>query len=226
MSPDIVHFECVCRGHISIHKKKIMRRCVGRVSKFIRECCILTNIHNINDQWQMLTLMFLPGTLLTSCSAMSSQISGSSPEFRISASFSQSRLAMWAYVPDGDACVILVVVTTPVDLPASLSTKTEVPSIKHHLTITNIKLVLQNFCKTKNKWQARSSVIGWGTMLKAGRSRFRYPMRSLDFLIYLTLIGHGVVSASNRNKYQEYSCGKWRPTRKADNLTATSQPIF
>jgi hypothetical protein len=34
---------------------------------------------------------------------------------------------------------------------------------------------------------ARGSVVGWGTMLQAGRSRVRFPMRSLDFLIVLIL---------------------------------------
>jgi hypothetical protein len=28
---------------------------------------------------------------------------------------------------------------------------------------------------------ARGSVVGWGTMLKVGRSRVRFPMKSLDF---------------------------------------------
>jgi hypothetical protein len=28
---------------------------------------------------------------------------------------------------------------------------------------------------------ARGSVVGYGIMLQAGRSRFRFPMRSLDF---------------------------------------------
>jgi hypothetical protein len=34
----------------------------------------------------------------------------------------------------------------------------------------------------------RGSVVGWDTMLQAGRSRVRFPIRSLDFLIqwYLT----------------------------------------
>jgi hypothetical protein len=35
--------------------------------------------------------------------------------------------------------------------------------------------------------RARGSVVGWGTMLKAGRSRVRIPMRSLDFSIDLVL---------------------------------------
>jgi hypothetical protein len=72
---------------------------------------------------------------------------------------------------------------------------------------------------------ARGSVVGWGTMLQAGRSRVRFPMRSLDFSIYLTFqppqYVPGVDSVSNRNEYQEFS---WqvkvgRPARKADNRT-------
>jgi hypothetical protein len=35
----------------------------------------------------------------------------------------------------------------------------------------------------------------------------------------------GVNLASNRNEYQEYSWGKARPVRKADNLPAISEPI-
>jgi hypothetical protein len=34
----------------------------------------------------------------------------------------------------------------------------------------------------------RCSVVGWGTVLQAGRSRVRSPMRSLDFSIYLILL--------------------------------------
>jgi hypothetical protein len=57
---------------------------------------------------------------------------------------------------------------------------------------------------------ARGSVVGWGTMLQAGRSRVRFPMRSLDFsidLIFQPHYGRGVDSASNRNAYQESSWG-------------------
>jgi hypothetical protein len=54
---------------------------------------------------------------------MSAQLAGFWPVFATSASFSQSLLAMWAYVPEGDACVILVLVTIPVDLPASFNIK-------------------------------------------------------------------------------------------------------
>jgi hypothetical protein len=34
---------------------------------------------------------------------------------------------------------------------------------------------------------ARGSVVGWGTMQQAGRSRVRFPMRPLDFSIELIL---------------------------------------
>jgi hypothetical protein len=33
----------------------------------------------------------------------------------------------------------------------------------------------------------RCNVVGWGIMLQAGRSRFRFPMRSLDFSVDLIL---------------------------------------
>jgi hypothetical protein len=112
---------------------------VATVSKLVADWHTVTDLHSTNDRWQLLTLIFLPGRLLTSCSAMSSQISGFSPEALISASFSQSLLAVWAYVPDGDAWVIRVVVTTPVDLPASLGANTQVPLIRVYHRTTNIK---------------------------------------------------------------------------------------
>jgi hypothetical protein len=34
---------------------------------------------------------------------------------------------------------------------------------------------------------ARGTVVGWDTMLHAGVSRVRFPMRSLDFLLDLIL---------------------------------------
>jgi hypothetical protein len=47
-------------------------------------------------------------------------------------------------------------------------------------------------------------------MLQVGRSRVRVLMRWIFFLIYLSLQPHygpGVNSASDRNEYQESSCG-------------------
>jgi hypothetical protein len=46
---------------------------------------------------------------------------------------------------------------------------------------------------------ARGGVVGWGTLLQAGRSRVPFPMRSLDFSIDL------ILTVSNRNEYQESS---------------------
>jgi hypothetical protein len=67
-------------------------------------------------------------------------------------------------------------------------------------------------------------------MLQAGRSRVRFPLRSLDFSIDLTFpatIGPGVDSVSNRNEYQESSWGgKGRLAHKADDLIAICEPIF
>jgi hypothetical protein len=53
---------------------------------------------------------------------------------------------------------------------------------------------------------ARGSVVGWGTMLQAGRSRVRVPMR-WNCSSFQPHYGLGVDSASNRNEYQEPSWG-------------------
>jgi hypothetical protein len=53
---------------------------------------------------------------------------------------------------------------------------------------------------------ARGSVVGGGTMLQAGKSPFRVPMRSLNIFNWPNP-SMGVDSASNRNEYQESSWG-------------------
>jgi hypothetical protein len=40
---------------------------------------------------------------------------------------------------------------------------------------------------TETEGHSRGSLLCWGTMLQAGRSRVRFPMSSLDFSIYLIL---------------------------------------
>jgi hypothetical protein len=67
-----------------------------------------------------------------------------------------------------------------------------------------------NNCKKKlevlGRKGARGSVVGWGTMLKVGRSQVRVPMR-WNFPSFQPHYGPGVDSASNRNEYQEPSWG-------------------
>jgi len=56
----------------------------------------------------------------------------------------------------------------------------------------------------------RGGAVGWGTALQAGRSRVRFPLVSLEFVIDIILQPHygpGVDSAPNRNEYQEYCLG-------------------
>jgi hypothetical protein len=62
---------------------------------------------------------------------------------------------------------------------------------------------------------ARGNVVGLGTMIQAGRSRVRFPMRSLDFQLaesFQPRCGPGVD--------QTLLGAKGRQLRKADNLTA------
>jgi hypothetical protein len=59
-------------------------------------------------------------------------------------------------------------------------------------------------------------ILGWGTMLQAGRSRVRIPMRWIFFQFTYSFQPHygpGVDSASNRNEYQEDSWGVKRRRR-------------
>lgn len=67
------------------------------------------------------TLKFLPGSEVISCLAMSGhrvRFALAPSNRTMSASDSQSRCAVHAYVPAGDACVTRVVVTMPVAFPA------------------------------------------------------------------------------------------------------------
>jgi hypothetical protein len=54
---------------------------------------------------------------------------------------------------------------------------------------------------------ARSSVVGWGAMLQAGRLRVRAPMRSLSFLQFTLTSSRSMAleltRALNRNEYQQ-----------------------
>jgi hypothetical protein len=76
---------------------------------------------------------------------------------------------------------------------------------------------------------ARGSVVGWGTMLQAERSRVRVPMRWILFdwpnpSIRTMALGstQPLTEMSTRN----LPGGKGRPARKTDNLTAICEPII
>jgi hypothetical protein len=75
----------------------------------------------------------------------------------------------------------------------------------------------------------RGSLVGWGIMLHVGRSRVRFPMMSLNFLIDLVLLAalwpwwtQPLTEMSTRN----LPAGKERPAHKSDNLKAISEQIF
>jgi hypothetical protein len=70
----------------------------------------------------------------------------------------------------------------------------------------------------------RGSAVGWGTMLEAGRSRVRVPMRSLDFF-NLPNMALGSTRPLTEMSTRNIHGGKGRPARKADNLTAFCEPI-
>jgi hypothetical protein len=67
-------------------------------------------------------------------------------------------------------------------------------------------------------------------MFQAGTSQVRFPMGFIGFFQFILSFqphyGPGVDSVSDRNKYQESSCGggKTRPERKTDSLSAICEP--
>jgi hypothetical protein len=76
---------------------------------------------------------------------------------------------------------------------------------------------------------ARGSVDGWGTMLQPGRSRFRFPMRKLDFSVHANfpaaLWPWGRLSLKEKWVPRIYLDRKGQPALKADYLTDICEPI-
>jgi hypothetical protein len=72
--------------------------------------------------------------------------------------------------------------------------------------------------------RARGSVVGFDTMLQAGRSRVRFPMRSLNFPSSRTM-KLGLTYILREVSIRNFPGGKVRLARKGDNLTAICEPI-
>jgi hypothetical protein len=75
----------------------------------------------------------------------------------------------------------------------------------------------------------RGSLVGLGTMLQTERSRFRFPMRSLDFFNLSNpssrTMALGSIQPLTEVSTRNLPGGKGRPARKTDNLTAICEPI-
>jgi hypothetical protein len=75
---------------------------------------------------------------------------------------------------------------------------------------------------------ARGSVVGWGTMLLAGRSRDRVPMRWMFFNLpnpSSRNLALGSIQPLTEMSTRNLPGGKRRPARKYDNVTAIGEPI-
>jgi hypothetical protein len=72
-------------------------------------------------------------------------------------------------------------------------------------------------------------VVGWGTMLRAGWSRVRFPMRSLDIFSLFNpssrTMALGSAQPLTEMSTRNLPGGKGRPENKANNLTAICEPI-
>jgi hypothetical protein len=95
--------------------------------------------------------------------------------------------------------------------------------------VHNIKMEHKVRCFS-NK-ESHGSLVGWCTMLQAGRSRGRFPMRSLDFSIDL-ILPVSLWPWSRLSLWKKrvpvifLGVKDGRQARKPDSLTAISEPIF
>jgi hypothetical protein len=71
------------------------------------------------------------------------------------------------------------------------------------------------------------SVVGWGTIQQAGRSQFRFPMRSLDFFNWPNpssrTMALGSAESLTEMSTRNLPWGKGRSERKVVNLTAVRE---
>jgi hypothetical protein len=93
---------------------------------------------------------------------------------------------------------------------------TDFPLIRHG---PHRKWCLQQFfCRC-------GSVVGWGTMLKTGKSRVRVPMTWIFFFNWRNPSIRTVALGSSQPLIEMNTRSKGRPARKADKLTAISEQI-
>jgi hypothetical protein len=67
------------------------------------------------------------------------------------------------------------------------------------------------------------NVVGWGTMLQAGRSRIQIPLRPLDFLIYLILPA-ALCPWGRLGLYQKWVPGIFLVVKGGRNVKLTTSP--
>jgi hypothetical protein len=89
---------------------------------------------------------------------------------------------------------------------------------------------LVSMCICIPPYGVHSSIEGWGTMLKAGRSWVRFPMRYLDFINLPNPSSHTMALGSTHPLTEMSTrhlpgCNGWL-AHKADNLTAVFEPII
>jgi hypothetical protein len=82
--------------------------------------------------------------------------------------------------------------------------------------------ILSQMNSVRNTARAHGSVVGWGTMLQAGRS----PVRVLDEVDFFNLhnLALGSTQPVTEMSATNLPGGKTRPARKADNLAAICEP--
>jgi hypothetical protein len=77
---------------------------------------------------------------------------------------------------------------------------------------------------------ARCIVIGWGTMLQAGRSRVQFPDEVIGFFNWRNpssrIMALGSTQPLAEMSTRNLPGGKGRPGRETDNLTAIYDPIL
>jgi len=88
------------------------------------------------------------------------------------------------------------------------------PFIQHIIVIFKTFLILPLY----TVYGARDESVGWGSALRTGRTRIRFPMVSLEFFVDINFWPHyGTLTEMST---RSISLGEWRrPLRRIDNFT-------